>query len=105
MSAGIVPSTFVTLTSQPYPGDVLLTSTDGLTEMVDIKNEPFGTERPAAEFQRIIALNPSASVDSIRVRLTGLCNAYPGSRMAIDDQTFLVAIRCSSHTMRPPGYE
>ena len=86
---GIVPSTFVTLSSQLYVGDVLLMYTDGLTEMVNMKNEPFGTERLAAEFQRIVALNPSASVDSIRQRLTGLCNAYRGSRMATDDRTFL----------------
>jgi len=102
---GIVPSTFVTLSSQLYPGDVLLMYTDGLTEMVNMKNEPFGTERLAAEFQRIVAINPTASVDSIKQRLTDMCNAYRGSRMATDDRTFLVAMRCSSKTMRPPGCE
>jgi phosphoserine phosphatase RsbU/P len=100
---GIVPEDFVTLSSQLDVGDVLLMYTDGLTEMVNTKDEPFGTERLATEFQRIVDINPLAPVDSMRERLIGLCNAYRGSRMATDDRTFLVATRRTRETIRPPA--
>jgi serine phosphatase RsbU (regulator of sigma subunit) len=99
---GIVPEEFVVLSSQLDEGDVLLMYTDGMTEMVNDKGEMFGTERLATEFQRIIDVNPYASVDSMKERLMGLCNAYRGSGMANDDRTFLVAMRHGRETMRPP---
>ncbi len=100
---GIVPEEFVTLNSHLDIGDVLLMYTDGLTEMVNMKDELFGTERLAAEFQRVVDINPSASVDSMRQRLKDLCNAYRGTRVATDDRTFLVATRHGSETTRPPA--
>jgi serine phosphatase RsbU (regulator of sigma subunit) len=99
---GIIPSDFVTLANQLDTGDVLLMYTDGLTEMVNLKDEPFGIDQLASEFQRIVAVNPMASVDSMRHRLSDLCDTYRGSRLANDDRTFLLATRRPQETIRPP---
>ena len=92
---GIISSDFVTWTNQLDAGDVLLMYTDGLTEMVNLQNEPFGVDRLAAEFERIVAIDPTASVDSMRHRLSDSCNAYRGLRTPNDDRTFLLATRRS----------
>jgi len=97
---GMIPSDFVTWANQLDAGDVLLMYTDGLTEMVNLQNEPFGVERLAEEFQRIVAINPTASVDSMRHRLSDLCNAYRGLRTANDDRTFLLATRRPQEAIR-----
>lgn len=93
VALGVIPADFSTQSSHLDVGDVLLMYTDGVTEMENMKGEPFGIERLAVEFQRIIAVNPLASVESIRRRTTDLCNAYRGLRTAADDRTFLVATR------------
>jgi len=97
---GMIPSDFVAWANQLDAGDVLLMYTDGLTEMVNLQNEPFGVERLAEEFQRIVAINPTASVDSMRHRLSDLCNAYRGLRTANDDRTFLLATRRPQEAIR-----
>lgn len=102
---GIVPSQFQTLSIQLNVGDVLLLYTDGITEMVNLLGEPFGTDRLGLEFQRIVAVNPLASMDSMRHRLVDLCNAYRGSQIAADDSTFLIATRQSPTTIRAPSLE
>jgi serine phosphatase RsbU (regulator of sigma subunit) len=99
---GIISSDFVTLANQLDTGDVLLMYTDGLTEMVNLQDEPFGVDQLAMEFQRIVAANPTASVDSMQHRLSDLCTAYRGSRTANDDRTFLLATRRPQETMLPP---
>ncbi|HEY5960227.1 MAG TPA: SpoIIE family protein phosphatase [Polyangiaceae bacterium] len=101
---GIAPDNFVKLTNKLDGDDVLLMYTDGVTEMVNMKNETFGGERLVNEFQRIVQVNREASVDAMRQRLTDLCSTYRGTRMANDDWTFLVAMRRMNETMRPQVY-
>ena len=50
---------------------------------------------------QIVAINPRASVSSMRERLIEMCRAYRGSGLAADDSTFLVARR--RPTLRPPS--
>jgi serine phosphatase RsbU (regulator of sigma subunit) len=99
---GIAPDNFVKVVNRLDNDDVLLMYTDGVTEMVNMRNETFGVERLASEFQGIVEINPAATVDSMRERLANLGDAYRGTRMASDDRTFLVARRCRTETMRPP---
>jgi serine phosphatase RsbU (regulator of sigma subunit) len=100
---GIIKTDFISQKSQLDGGDVLLMYTDGLTEMVNNQGEPFGAERLASEFCRIVSLSPGASVDSMRRRLNDLCETYRGARAAADDRTFLVATRrTSTKTLMPP---
>jgi serine phosphatase RsbU (regulator of sigma subunit) len=98
---GMIQTGFVSFQSRLDVGDVLLMYTDGLTEMVNSQGEPFGSERLAAEFCRLVSLNPTASVESMRRRLTDALNTYRGARTAADDRTFLVAARRSTRTMLP----
>lgn len=97
---GMIQSTFLPEHSVLAQDDVLLLFTDGLTEMEDQRREPLGADRLGMGFSQIVAINPSATVSSMRERLIEMCRAYRGSGLAADDSTFLVARR--RLTLRPP---
>ncbi len=98
---GMIQSHFRSEHSVLSLDDVLLLYTDGLTEMEDQRREPLGADRLGMGFSQIVAINPRATVSSMRERLIEMCRAYRGSGLAADDSTFLVARR--RPTLRPPS--
>jgi len=70
-------------------GDVLVLYTDGLTEAINERQEPFGAERLTQVIERCRLLTASGIIDAVRQEIA----AFIGSQEAFDDATIVVARR------------
>ncbi len=93
VALGIIDSTMeaeqTTLTAE----EVLITYTDGLTELLNESHQPLGEDRFGSGVSSIIATDPRSGVHTFRRRLIEMVENYRGSQLAADDCTFLIARR------------
>ncbi|MBE0696840.1 MAG: serine/threonine-protein phosphatase [Anaerolineaceae bacterium] len=71
------------------PGDFLFLYTDGLTDSMDNRNQPFGIER----LEKIILDNKHQSVDIIVTHIEEALFAHSGNTTPFDDITLLMVKR------------
>lgn len=90
MLLGIMPMLPIAADDQLAPGDTLLLSTDGLTELPNDQGDMLGIEGVNELVGSIRGTSPSSPAD-LAQRVESKLRAIQGDRPMLDDQTFLLA--------------
>lgn len=90
---GLTDATMVSGVHYLEPNQTLFLYTDGLTEGVNERRVPLGTERLAQLFSRIASAHAQQGTSVMKDALMSGLRGYRGSLLANDDSTFLLARR------------
>ena len=71
------------------PGDFIVLYTDGVPDAINVKEEPFGTDR----LEEVVLANPNASGNDIIHAIDNAINQHTGSQATFDDITIVVIKR------------